>query len=202
MAGRRAQYRVQDDQGRNSHRSQQWQDFVAVGSAVGAVLVLHDYDIAVVEQLRRAMNAARVTGDQLTDNLRAPTALWRVDDANHSAGAAGAHQLGMQGRGERSQTAKCRRVGAYEAETDCHKGATFQSDGTRQTEREASRERNCPSHSGSVYANAHQTMNAVSSGTKRSSRRPEIREGESDEQRTRKGATTTPYPKREHKYDG
>src|SRR4029079_9341728 len=79
------QHGVQDDDARHPDLVQQVQDLAAVGSAVDAVLVLHDGDVAPVQLRGRAVDRGGVIGDKLPYHLVAGSWYGRVDEANDPA---------------------------------------------------------------------------------------------------------------------
>src|SRR5947199_312427 len=66
-----------------------------VGSAVDAVLVLHDGDVAQVQLCGRPVERGEVIGDELRDHLVAGSWCGRVDEANDPALVGGGVQEGV-----------------------------------------------------------------------------------------------------------
>ena len=75
MRRRVGQHGVQDDDARHRDLVQQVQDLAAVGSAVDAVLVLHDGDVALVQLRGRPAERGGVVRDELRHDLVAGS--WR-----------------------------------------------------------------------------------------------------------------------------
>ena len=94
MWRRVGQHGVQDDDAWHPDLVQQVQDLAAVGSAVDAVLVLHDGDVAQVQLRGRPAERGGVIGDELRDHLVAGSWCGRVDQANDPALVGGGVQEG------------------------------------------------------------------------------------------------------------
>ena len=89
------QHGVQDDDAWHPDLVQQVQDLAAVGSAVDAVLVLHDGDVAPVQLRGRPVDRGGVIGDKLRYHLVAGSWCGRVDEANDPALVGGGVQEGV-----------------------------------------------------------------------------------------------------------
>ncbi|HWH66038.1 MAG TPA: hypothetical protein VNS99_08060 [Gaiellales bacterium] len=86
---------MQDDDAWHPDLVQQVQDLAAVGSAVDAVLVLHDGDVALVQLRGRPVDRGGVIGDKLRYHLVAGSWCRRVDEANDPALVGGGVQEGV-----------------------------------------------------------------------------------------------------------
>jgi hypothetical protein len=87
------QHGVQDDDAWHPDLVQQVQDLAAIGSAVDAVFVLHDGDVAPVQLRGGPVDRGGVIGDKLRYHLVAGSWCGRFDEANDPAlVGGGAHE--------------------------------------------------------------------------------------------------------------
>ena len=108
------EHRVSDDDRRDAQSGHDLDDFVSVGTAVDAVLVLDDGDVALVEQLGGCRDGRSRAVDELADDVGLLGDVTVGDAHDADVGASGCQSVGQR-RAEGRQAARCRRVGAEDA---------------------------------------------------------------------------------------
>ena len=108
------EHRVSDDDRRDAQTGHDLDDFVSVGTAIDAVLVLDDGDVALVEELGGCRYGRSRAVDELADDVGLLGDVTVGDAHDVDVGASGCQSV-RQGRAKGRQAARCRRVGAEDA---------------------------------------------------------------------------------------